>query len=95
MNALILFRTEHDYFTADDLDRLDALRKGAVDAGYTIQAVWPLKKHTNEDRAAFYQSRKDLKRGHFDVVVLWHEDLGEPDTLTREDLPPAPGTVSA
>ena len=91
MHALIIFRTEYDEFTADDLTRLVQLRQFALDAGYTIQACWPVKKGTNADRAAYNESRKGVQRGYFDVIIQWDEEKGIPLALRAADvLRPAP-----
>lgn len=89
MDALIYLRLQHGpVIEQDDLDRLDILRLYARDNGHTISQVWPV--HAPEDSIEppneWWNARQDLTEGRFKVIILWHEDRGEPDTMTREDL---------
>jgi hypothetical protein len=88
MNALIYLRMQTPVMTGEDLARLAVLRQYAVDTGYDIVEAWPVfDPFDSVDPAKqWYDAQQDLADNRFDVIVLWHEDNGMPDTLTRDDL---------
>jgi hypothetical protein len=88
MNALIYLRMQTPVMTGEDLARLAVLRQYAVDTGYDIVEAWPVYDPYNAPGGPreWYDAKQDLSEGRFDVIVLWHEDFGVPDTYTQDDL---------
>lgn len=88
--AVLYLRIQTERPTDADLDRLSELRAYADRHGYntvgTLVVTDPFDSEDTELPAAYRQSRQELREGAIDVIVQWHEDRGEPDTLTRDDF---------
>lgn len=89
--AMIYLRTEHDWLSAEDLERLDTMRRYALDAGWQIRNAWPVKdpRENPGQPRDWALACKQLKRGRIDVIVYWDEHQGAPLTRTRETLSPS------
>jgi hypothetical protein len=91
--AVVYLQTRDKLIKPVELDRLDTLINYADEARYNvIGAVVAEETPFENEPEAWWTTRRNLREGRYDVLVLWDPAQATPITLTRDDLTPEQDT---